>query len=153
MCGIAGIINYNSIIKDQLSSIVGSMIRTIGHRGPDGNGIWKNEKGNICFGHARLSIIDLSDEGNQPMVSHSGNFIITFNGEIYNYIEIRKELKNSGVLFKGTSDTEVLLAAIEKWGIKKAIEKAIAYALLRINLILELAFLLNIVFKPISVKR
>ena len=136
MCGIAGIINYNPIDGSQLYQRVLSMVQTIGHRGPDDNGIWKNEQDNVCFGHARLSIIDLSDEGKQPMASFSGNYIITFNGEIYNYIEMRKELSSAGVFFHGTSDTEVLLSAIEKWGINKAIKKAngmFALAVLDIN--------------------
>jgi asparagine synthase (glutamine-hydrolysing) len=136
MCGIAGIINYNPIDGNQLYQRVRSMVQTIGHRGPDDSGIWKNEQGNVCFGHARLSIIDLSDEGKQPKASFSGNYIITFNGEIYNYIEMRKELSSAGVFFHGTSDTEVLLSAIEKWGINKAIKKAngmFALAVLDIN--------------------
>jgi len=90
------------------------MNRAQRHRGPDGNGIWRN--GSVGLAHCRLSIIDLTESGAQPMTSHSGRFIVTFNGEIYNFASLRSELERHGILFRGTSDTEVLLEAHELWG-------------------------------------
>ena len=84
------------------------------HRGPDAEGVWIDN--NIGFGHRRLKIIDLSDESNQPMVSQNGRYVITYNGEIYNYKHIRNELKNKGVNFKTKSDTEVILEMFSMYG-------------------------------------
>lgn len=97
----------------------------ISHRGPDTNGIWSDKNLGITFGHQRLSIIDLSVEGNQPMQSNSGRFILTYNGEVYNHLEIRKELEqnNSNTKWRGSSDTETLLEAIDSWGIEIALQK------------------------------
>src|SRR5262249_10954713 len=109
MCGINGIYAYhyaaNPIDRAEL-------LRTRDHmaaRGPDGRGEWVSEDGCIGFGHRRLSIIDLSDGGAQPMISADGKLIVTFNGEIYNYRELRKRLKTKGHVFYSHSDTEVLL--------------------------------------------
>ena len=109
MCGINGIFAYhyaaNPIDVDEL-------IRTRDHmreRGPDGKGMWTSEDRRLGFGHRRLSIIDLTDAGAQPMRSADGRFVVTFNGEIYNYRELRRGLEAKGFCFKSQSDTEVLL--------------------------------------------
>ena len=107
MCGIAGILSPSS--NDRL---VGPMLRQMQHRGPDGSGIWTrrvSETSSLILGHVRLSILDLSNAGAQPMTDSSENYAITFNGEIYNYIEVREELKKAGAVFQSQSDTEVLL--------------------------------------------
>lgn len=105
MCGILGVISKDSISKEKFSTALSK----IQHRGPDGFGIWSNDEQNIMFGHRRLSIIDLSDNGKQPMI-FADRYVITFNGEIYNYLELKKDLEKKGVSFKTQSDTEVLLA-------------------------------------------
>ena len=111
MCGISGIINKknSSVKKDDIVS----MNNLIVHRGPDAEGYFFFE--NFAFGHRRLSVIDLSENGNQPM-NYNENYTITYNGEIYNYIEIRRELKNLGYAFHSESDTEVILASYLQWG-------------------------------------
>jgi asparagine synthase (glutamine-hydrolysing) len=124
MCGIAGIYFRSERNFQELRSQIESMTNTISHRGPDGKDHWINSELTLALGHRRLSIVDLSDEGRQPKSSRSGNYIITFNGEIYNYIEIRTELVKNGINFKGSSDTEVLIEAIEFWGIKNALIRA-----------------------------
>ena len=111
MCGITGIINKDSSPIDAME--LKRMNDLIAHRGPDGEGFY--DSGPVGFGHRRLAIIDLSSDGHQPM-TFQNKYIITFNGEIYNYIEIREELINFGYCFKSKSDTEVILAAYDKWG-------------------------------------
>jgi len=111
MCGIAGIIHLDEKPVEQTS--IRKMIDAITHRGPDGEGIFIEK--NIGLGHKRLSIIDVSDISAQPMHWHH-KYVITYNGEIYNYIEIKKELEQNGYLFSSTGDTEVILAAYDKWG-------------------------------------
>lgn len=93
-------------------------------RGPDDQGIWLDKENNIALGHRRLSVIDLSEKGKQPMRSACGRYVIVYNGEIYNFRAIRKELEKEGVSIDGDSDTAVLLASIVKWGIKSSIKKA-----------------------------
>lgn len=97
----------------------------VSHRGPDGNGVWFSKNSGIVLGHQRLSIIDLTAAGNQPMLSESGRFILTYNGEFYNHLEIRSELKknNPKIQWQGTSDTETLLNAIEFWGAENTLKK------------------------------
>jgi asparagine synthase (glutamine-hydrolysing) len=99
------------------------MADTLRHRGPDSSGLWSEPEAGVAFGHRRLSIIDLSPEGHQPMASASGRFIITYNGEIYNFRELRRELEGLGCAFRGHSDTEVLLAAVDSWGLEAALPK------------------------------
>lgn len=111
MCGIAGYINLDRS-KPVSENLLKKMTDCISHRGPDGEGFYT--KDNIAFGHRRLSIIDLST-GDQPMHDENGNIII-FNGEIYNYIELREDLKKIGYKFKTNSDTEVILKAYAHWG-------------------------------------
>ena len=112
MCGITGIINFKE--KEISEQILEDMTNVIYHRGPDGKGIWINK--NIGLGHRRLSIIDLSKLGRQPMESIDGNYIINYNGEIYNYLELKNELKDIGYEFRSSSDTEVLLYSLIHWG-------------------------------------
>jgi asparagine synthase (glutamine-hydrolysing) len=112
MCGISGIIGKEKVNLDLIRQIN----EVIEHRGPDGKGIWSNNSGNVAFGHVRLSILDLSSQAAQPMANKKGNIHITFNGEIYNFIELRDSLKGKGYYFNTDSDTEVLLYAYEEWG-------------------------------------
>jgi len=124
MCGIAGV--FSPSHSDNHSSTVKLMTDSILHRGPDGSGIWNSYDNRCTLGHRRLSIIDLSLEGgSQPMKSHDGNFVITFNGEIYNYKELRDELKKINAVFRGTSDTEVLLEAFSAWGIENTVKRLV----------------------------
>ena len=110
MCGIAGIYNKDSDIN--LSSKLDLMGNILAHRGPDDNGKWIESNNKVGFSHRRLSIIDLSQYGRQPMTDQKGNWIV-FNGEIYNYKSIRAKLR---VRFFSNSDTEVILRAYNKWG-------------------------------------
>lgn len=95
------------------------------HRGPDGRGVWADPENSIYLGHRRLSILDLTTAGAQPMKSHNGRWIITYNGEIYNHATLRKELIESGIVFQSGTDTEVLLEGIDQWGIKKTLSKTV----------------------------
>ena len=97
------------------------MIRTLPHRGPDDEGVWVDVEARVAFGHRRLSIVDLSPAGHQPMVSPAGRYVITFNGEIYNHRDLRRELEGQGhrVKWRGHSDTETLLAGFDLWGIRR----------------------------------
>lgn len=112
MCGIAGIISKRTVNP----AAVKTMIDTIAHRGPDGEGVWTNTDKTVTFGHRRLAIIDPTTAGAQPMLDTSGRYVITFNGEIYNYIELAARLEGTGVVLQSKSDTEVLLEAYKKWG-------------------------------------
>ena len=113
MCGINAIWKPSSI--DQLPSTIRSMNGAIAHRGPDADGVWYNDI--IALGHRRLSIIDTSEAGNQPFFSHDKKLVIAFNGEVYNYLELKKELSSKYTFYTET-DTEVLLAAYQEWGIE-----------------------------------
>jgi asparagine synthase (glutamine-hydrolysing) len=113
MCGIAGIIQKNPSLyqQEQLKKMTGALA----HRGPDGEGLWQNEEGNVLLGHRRLSIIDLTEAGQQPM-HYAGRYTIIHNGEIYNYIELRASLSEKGYSFYTKTDTEVIAAAYAHWG-------------------------------------
>jgi asparagine synthase (glutamine-hydrolysing) len=102
-------------------SVATGMANAMKSRGPDSSGVWSDASSGVAFGHRRLAIVDLSEHGHQPMVSATGRYVITFNGEIYNFLSIKKILLEDGVQFRGNSDTEVLLAAVEKWGITKTL--------------------------------
>ena len=126
MCGIAGFIDYAARGDDELHSVAEDMIGSIRHRGPDARGVWLDrlgEESTLVLGHRRLSILDLSELGRQPMISESGRFVVTFNGEIYNFRALRTELARLGHEFRGGSDTEVLLAAVEEWGVRAALDR------------------------------
>jgi len=121
MCGIAGIYSKNRPIE-ALNKIAKNMANTISHRGPDDSGVWCSE--GIGLSHRRLSIVDLSNAGHQPMLSDCGRYTLVFNGEIYNHHSIRKQLKstNKNIIWRGDSDTEVLLNAIVNWGIENSLK-------------------------------
>ncbi len=113
MCGIAGHINFNGLKGAIIGDCVTNMINTMVHRGPDDSGILNHN--NVSLGHRRLSIIDLSQLGHQPMISEEKDFAIVFNGEIYNFKELRSSLETLGYIFKSESDTEVILAGFKYW--------------------------------------
>lgn len=113
MCRIAGIILDRPTDN---TALVTAMANVMAHGGPDDDGIYVHEAEGIALAHRRLALIDLSPSGHQPMQSKSGKTIIVFNGEIYNYQEIKKQLLQKGYAFTSTSDTEVVLAAYEEWG-------------------------------------
>lgn len=119
MCGIAGVVGAED--SDWAASSVGSMLRSMERRGPDGEGL--NRWPGAVLGHRRLSIIDLSDAGRQPMLSFDRQLGVSFNGEIYNYIELRDELKSLGRHFRSATDTEVLLLGYEEWGLDRLVSK------------------------------
>lgn len=113
MCGIAGYLHFDKERNSDLA-LIKKMADIISYRGSDAEGYYVHK--NIAFGHRRLSIIDLST-GDQPMFSDDKSIVLIFNGEIYNYIELREELKKSGYSFKTTSDSEVIIQAYREWGI------------------------------------
>ena len=122
MCGINGFYSKSS---STFNNVIDKMNSAVLHRGPDKNGTWLDKNSGIVLGHQRLSILDLSSKGNQPMKSISGRFVITYNGEIYNHLKIREELKknNTNIKWRGSSDTETLLESIDFWGIEKTLSK------------------------------
>jgi asparagine synthase (glutamine-hydrolysing) len=124
MCGFAGFFrNTNDAGPDDLTSTVLRMARTLRHRGPDDEGVWVNPQAGIALAFRRLSIVDLSPQGHQPMVSRDGRYVIAFNGEIYNHRKLRSQLEKAGVTgLRGHSDTEVLLEAIGAWGLETAVK-------------------------------
>ncbi|MES2523937.1 MAG: asparagine synthase (glutamine-hydrolyzing) [Gemmatimonadota bacterium] len=119
MCGIAGC--WHSRATRSLSDTVRGMTDAIAHRGPDADGLWVDEDAGLALGHRRLSIVDLTPSGAQPMLSARGRWAVSFNGEIYNFRELRDRLSAAGVQWRGTSDTEVLLEAVECWGLEAAL--------------------------------
>ena len=130
MCGFAGLINTNYKNNFDLLKTVSAMGDRISHRGPDNKGIWINEEKNLAFVHQRLSILELSPAGNQPMLSKCGRFMLVFNGEIYNHKKLKIEIENNTVFKEiyswiGKSDTEILLASITFWGVLKTLKKIV----------------------------
>ncbi len=126
MCGLTGFLNFKGNSgKAELLSFVKSMSHRIEHRGPDSSGTWCDERRGLAFGHQRLAIVDLSEAGHQPMISQSDRSVIVYNGEIYNAPELRAQLISEGCQFRGHSDTEVILEACERWGVKAACQKFI----------------------------
>src|SRR6185295_8898947 len=121
MCGIAGLLSIEP--TQQAPSLVKAMTDAIAHRGPDGEGIHVDAEGRVVLGHRRLAIVDLAPTGRQPMVSGAGRYVVTYNGEIYNFPELRRELEQRGCAFRGTSDTEVMLAAFDTWGVSAALTR------------------------------
>jgi asparagine synthase (glutamine-hydrolysing) len=125
MCGIAGAISPHLRANDAALHALGRrMGDAIAHRGPDAAGTWTDRRVGLALSHRRLSIIDLSAEGHQPMSSADGRWVIAFNGEIYNHSTLRADLAALGHAFRGHSDTEVLLAAIAQWGVESALERS-----------------------------
>lgn len=125
MCGIAGIATWRN--DSRLADEVARMTAPLTHRGPDDEGLWCDDEAGIGLGQRRLSIIDLSPQGHQPMTSASGRYVLSYNGEIYNHARLRSELQAAGLapVWRGHSDTEALLACVEAWGIEGALERAV----------------------------
>ena len=124
MCGITGLLDLaRTGDKTSLEQIVQDMAATLHHRGPDDTGAWVDPECGIALGHKRLSIVDLSPLGHQPMQSSSGRYSISYNGEIYNHAALRDELQCLGYIFRGRSDTEVLVEAIDCWGIAETLAR------------------------------
>jgi asparagine synthase (glutamine-hydrolysing) len=124
MCGIAGFFNPKQALMDPLGALA-KMANAISHRGPDDYGHWLDLDSGIALGHRRLSILDLSPAGHQPMHSASGRYVIVFNGEIYNFQQLRHEIEERAghLSWRGHSDTEVMLAAFEAWGVENAVKR------------------------------
>ena len=127
MCGIAGSIEGPDHTRASIEARVGRMISTLAHRGPDDAGVWTDPSFRVCLGNRRLAVLDCSDAGHQPMMSASGRYVVTFNGEIYNCKALRKELESVryAPAWRGTSDTEVLVAAFDAWGIEAAVSACV----------------------------
>ncbi|MFK3868304.1 asparagine synthase (glutamine-hydrolyzing) [Psychrobacter faecalis] len=128
MCGLTGFLKGTSFLSEESSSVIlKKMTDSISHRGPDSEGHWIDEDNKIAVGHRRLSILDLSDAGHQPMLSDDNRYVIAFNGEIYNHLEIRQEIESSipTIIWKGHSDTETLLKAIQVFGWEKTLQKLV----------------------------
>lgn len=124
MCGITGFWNFSDLeTHGELTSVINRMTDIIRHRGPDDSGAWVEQESGIALGFRRLAILDLSPTGHQPMLSANERYVMVFNGEIYNYAELRAELDSAGYTFRGTSDTEVMLAGTLEWGLEKAVAR------------------------------
>lgn len=123
MCGFAGILTGSGMTDGELAEHACRMTAPIAHRGPDDEGVWVDEGVGVALGFRRLAVIDLSPDGHQPMWSASRRFVVVFNGEVYNFPELRHELEQHGHAFRGRSDTEVILAAFEQWGIREAVRR------------------------------
>jgi asparagine synthase (glutamine-hydrolysing) len=121
MCGITGFLSSPSSDDHQFEALVCQMTGQLVHRGPDDFGTWVDRRAGIALGHRRLSILDLSAGGHQPMLSSSGRYVIVFNGEVYNFLSLRHELERMGHHFRGCSDTEVVLATVDQWGVEEAV--------------------------------
>ena len=125
MCGLFGFIREDGFVSgENVTAIVERCLSTMAHRGPDGTGFWIDAEAGVAFGHLRLSVIELSNLGAQPMQSKSGRYVIIYNGEIYNFLSLRRELEACGHVFEGHSDTSVLLAGFEQWGIVETCRRA-----------------------------
>jgi len=123
VCGIAGVLDpAASTGADRLGALASGMAASLEHRGPDDSGLWVDAAAGVAFGHRRLAIIDLGPGGAQPMVSSSGRWVISYNGEVYNHRELRVRMERGGTRFRSGSDTEVLLEAVECWGIDRALD-------------------------------
>lgn len=124
MCGIAGFLSPHRDGPDAPATTVRRMIDRLAHRGPDDAGIWTDPGCGVALGHRRLAVLDLSETGRQPMLSADGRFVVVTNGEIYNFRELRRALESRGHRFRGTSDTEILVAALGEWGPLEACRRA-----------------------------
>jgi len=126
MCGFAGFYR-NSHLQADASACAANMADRIAHRGPDDSGVWTDDAAGIALAHRRLSIVDLSAAGHQPMLSASGRWVLAYNGEVYNHLELRKRLEREGAApsWRGHSDTETLLAAIEAWGVDETLKRSV----------------------------
>ncbi|HEX4052487.1 MAG TPA: asparagine synthase (glutamine-hydrolyzing) [Steroidobacteraceae bacterium] len=124
MCGLAGFLTLTPVSAGESEARLRRMAQAMLHRGPDAEGVWSDATAGIGLAHRRLSIIDLSPQAAQPMLSESGRWVISFNGEIYNYAALRTELEQIHCRFRSSSDTEVLLNAIERWGLEVTLGRA-----------------------------
>ena len=124
MCGVAGFLDLCAR-ADSTAQTLRAMTQAVAHRGPDADGYWLASEAGVALGHRRLSILDLSPAGAQPMVSPSGRYVIAFNGEIYNHLQLREALGDAAPAWRGHSDTETVLAGFEVWGIRATIERSI----------------------------
>jgi len=120
MCGICGIFTPGQAVD---SGILARMNDALAHRGPDDHGLWRDDEAGIGLAQRRLAILDLSPLGHQPMLSACGRYALTFNGEVFNHLELRRELEPAGHCFRGGSDTETILAAIAHWGLEPAVSR------------------------------
>ena len=125
MCGIAGLFRPGGGDESRFSAVARNMTEALAHRGPDAAGFWTNASAGIAFGHRRLAVIELSEAGAQPMRSDCGRLTVTFNGEIFNHLDLRAELEAAGAApnWRGHSDTETLLYAIRHWGVVAALQR------------------------------
>lgn len=124
MCGLIGMFDPGGLGEDAASTAL-AMSDRVRHRGPDADGVWVDRAAGVALGHRRLSILDLSPSGAQPMRSADGRWAIVYNGEVYNYLDIRSELQDAGVSFIGHSDTEVVLEAIALWGVDATVRRLV----------------------------
>ncbi|HLV78789.1 MAG TPA: asparagine synthase (glutamine-hydrolyzing) [Chthonomonadaceae bacterium] len=127
MCGLTGFWERSGRggMEEALRATVARMTATLVHRGPDDSGTFVDALAGLALGFRRLAIVDLSPAGHQPMVSASGRYVIVYNGEVYNFARLRRELEGQGAAFRSRSDTEVILAAVEAWGVKRALQRFI----------------------------
>ena len=130
MCGIVGVFGEKEL--SNLGNCIEKMTETLLHRGPDSSGTWIDQENKIALGHRRLSILELSKAGHQPMESSCGRFVLSFNGEIYNHLDLRKDIeklteidKNLNSNWKGGSDTETLLEGFSLFGVKKTLKMTV----------------------------
>lgn len=123
MCGLTGFIIPSGFSREVATSSLTRMTQAIRHRGPDAAGVWLDPNAGIALGHQRLAIVDLTAAGHQPMLSASGRYVLVFNGEIYNHLDLRKSLEQQ--TWRGHSDTETLLAGIQQWGLEACLQRAV----------------------------
>ncbi len=121
MCGIAGFLEQRGRPPAAREAIAHAMTTALAHRGPDDAGLWTDHEAGIALGHRRLAIIDVSPLGHQPMTTADGRYVVTYNGEIYNYDVLAARLRQAGVIFRGRSDTEVLIEAFARWGVRETL--------------------------------
>lgn len=125
MCGVCGVWQRPGASRELLEQLATRMATRLSHRGPDDGGVYADAEVGIAMGHRRLSVVDLSPQGHQPMSSASGRYVISYNGEIYNHRQVRADLQSLGYPFRGHSDTEVALGAIEQWGLENSLSRFI----------------------------
>ena len=126
MCGIAGMIDRRGATSQETLQEIGrAMADSLLHRGPDAGGVWADAAGGVTLGHRRLAIIDLTPGGAQPMSSGDERYVISYNGEVFNFLELRAELEEEGVRFRGASDTEVILEGAARWGLAATVKRLI----------------------------
>ena len=129
MCGIAGMIDRRAATSNESLQRIGrAMSDALLHRGPDAGGVWTDPAVGVALGHRRLSIIDLSPGGAQPMATADGRYVISYNGEVFNFLELRRELEQQGVAFRGGSDTEVIIEGAARWGLAATVKRLIGRA-------------------------